>query len=97
MSGLNTFTGGQEGSIERMINLPKHIRENALQDLGQLGSNNSGQNKKTILNVLEPLVGSGIPQKVYMDKDLMLKFMELVRQQRNNIGTLGEELTAKNF
>jgi hypothetical protein len=52
MSGLNTYKNTEEYAIETILTLPEHVLKNAVKELGTLGPNNSGYNKKSIVDTL---------------------------------------------
>jgi len=69
-SGLATFKISEIPLIERMINLPSHIRKQAVNDLSMRG--NSISTRITILDILNPLISPGISPSMTIDPKVFL-------------------------
>ena len=72
-SGLTSYKNADVGKIERMMSLPKNMREKALEEFIH---GKSDRNLKNILDVLDPIVGDGVPRPIYIDKSFLNEFNE---------------------
>ena len=92
-SGLITHKNNEIGNIERMLELPSHVRKTALKDYINSGVVNlPSSNRSTILNVLEPVIGTKIPPEVKVDKSLLLKLIEASGSRKKNVDFISNSL-----
>ena len=70
-SGLATFKVSETGMIERMLQLPSHIRHSAVKELSLKG--NISATRTTVLDVLQPLIAPGITPYITIDTDVFAK------------------------
>lgn len=66
-SKLTSFPGSKVGELERTLELPSHVLNDAVE---QLNNSRSGQ-FKNILDVLRPYVGNELPAQINLSKDLL--------------------------
>ena len=65
-SNLGAHKLSDMGSIERLLNLPTPIRENALKDYHEKKKTDSSI--KNILDVVKPVLGDSLTKPIYLDK-----------------------------
>jgi hypothetical protein len=73
-SGLITHKNTEIGDIERLLELPSHIRKSGLEELRN--QNKNSNKKRNILDILRPILGSSIPPQINLDKEFFLKMVE---------------------
>lgn len=71
-SGLGAYTNNEIGKIERMMELPSHIRNNAL---NEFNFNKNSKGYKNILDVLAAQLGDKMIKEVTIDKSFLEKFL----------------------
>lgn len=82
-SGLTTFKNTEESEIHKMLTtLPKNVIDNAIKDLGPMDSRNNGLKKKSILDVLKPLLSPNPRNMIYWDKDELVDLLQYIKEDK---------------
>lgn len=87
-SGLIVHKTSQTGQIERMLELPSHVRQSALNQHLYNMKNFNRKKDSTILDVLNPIIGTGEIPRIIIDKETLLAIRNKSNDRKDSINSL---------
>jgi hypothetical protein len=89
-SGLSTYKNTEVGKIERMMNLPRAVRERALEEFLHTKDINK---LRSVLDVLDPIIGESIQRPIVVDRSFLEEFgTSFTKNRRSAISSMNMTL-----
>lgn len=93
-ANLTAYKNSDTGKLERMMNLPKSIRD---QGMDEFLANKEKMGYKSILDVMNPIVNESIERPIIIDRSFLENFAPIsyMQNKRNAIDEMASHLNRK--